>query len=306
MKLYSNDKMNIKPVFFKLEVLEKYFQNPNYAVFFSGHSGWIDNNVDNHYLNLFSFGYSYEDYNERVIATFQYELSQMPDDMQHHWRSHQLSNTANYYLHDLFIEENINAQFIDKIPIYTALLMEISCINKLCDKIGIPNMFNNEYPYDDIGKRPDDYHVILLPTYKNYHSFVNVLEKIVVTNLNYDCFQMPAEKIKKIERKNEKDELKGSLQMLIEWLSVNIHNTNCDICKVIKKPLQILRNERQIPAHKIISNKYEFLVWDMQEKLLTDVYEAIRSIRILLINHPKCKDIKIPDEIFYGDNIYFV
>ena len=35
---------------------------------FTGHSGWIESKTNNDYLNLFAFGYSRKDDNERVIA----------------------------------------------------------------------------------------------------------------------------------------------------------------------------------------------------------------------------------------------
>lgn len=165
--------------------------------------------------------------------------------------------------------------------------------------------FRKEYSLES--REVDGYRIILIPTLKNYYEFVGILEKIVVHNINYDTFQKTALVIKAIERRDKNGEVKGSLAMLEEWLSINYISYNPYLEERIKDevfiPLRKIRKERQIYAHELYSNERNNSLYKKQNDLIRSTYDALMILRLILNSHPKNKNLQAPSIIRDYENI---
>ncbi len=318
-KIFNAKKDTLKPVYFKIDVLERYFKDPKYLIDYSDYSGTIalddnffdsDNLDDYEYIKNFGLAYSKNDFSKRAIVVFADDLIKMPAKVQGYWYYYLIDKQENYFPNEGFIKNLIDGEWVEDISIYQALLMELYYINEICKAISIAPMFRMEYSYNELNQnqRPIGYHNILMPTRENYYNFVNTLEKITTSNININTFLCSTSKseVKNIdstyidEAGNTKQ--KGSVMMLNDWLRVNIVG-NPNIQNDIIEPLKKLVRLRRIPAHKLYKNEYDESIWDDQNKLIVDIYKAIRNIRLLLANHPLAKTITIPKYLFDGKYI---
>ncbi len=299
----------LKIIFFNVEILETYFQDPRYKVFWSDYRGSIiisdefyDENIDNEYIRDFGLGYHKKRlYEERVVGVFLGDLADLSLNAQLKWKINYITSQQDYIINDGFYKNLILGEWIDEVSIYSAVLDEMIVINMMCDNMGIPYLFNKTYDSHSYDK-PDDYRIMFLPTLKNYYSFMQALEKIIVHNINYKTFTTASRFIRSVERKDDKGCLKGSLLMMSEWLKQNIR-TNEDIDELIISPLRTIRKIRQVPAHEIYSNQYDKSLYKKQNKILLDTYKAIRSIRLFFANYPGNENTKMPEYLVTGENI---
>lgn len=301
----------LKPVYFDIQVLERYFEDPKYLIFYSDYRGSIviddqysaENNGRVEYLKDFGLAYKKDDFYDRAVVTFAGDLIELPSKMQSHFYSYYLENQNDYFPNEGFVKNLIMGEWVEDISIYQALTMEIHYINEMCSEIGLPKMFLQEFAFDASyqNDRPSDFHVLLMPTEKKYYDFVITLEKMITGNLNIDTFLSPACLIKPVERMDSDGKPKGSLTLLAEWFVQNVKQANID--DDIKFPLRSLIKERQTPAHKIIKNKYDKSYWRKQNDFMKKVYVAVRNIRLLMANHPKSKGVVIPSYLYDGKHI---
>jgi len=308
--LFSEEKDYLRLVYFDICVLERYFEDPKYLVFYHDYRGSIvidddyvqDDSEPIEYLKDFGLAYHKKDDYDRAIVVFAGDLLKLPLKMQSHFYSYYLKNQKDYCPNSGFVKNLIYGEWVENISIYQALTLELHYINEMCSALKLPKMFLKEYPSDARlqNERPDNFHTLLLPTTKKYYDFIITLEKIITGNINVKTFITAAPTIRVVERKNEKRETKGSLTLLIEWFE---KNTTADVRKNIGEPLRKLVKERQTPAHKIIKNKFDKTLWKKQNEFMIEVYTAVRNIRLLLANHPKCKDVEIPDYLYDGQHI---
>lgn len=306
-----NEKDFLKPVYFDIQVLERYFENPKYLLYYSDYRGSIvidnehvsDDSERLEYLKDFGLAYKKGDFYDRAIVTFAGDLIKLPSKMQSHFYSYYLENQEDYFPNEGFVKNLILGEWVENISIYQALTMEIHYINEMCAAIGIPNMFLKEFPSDtsSFNEKPSDFHVLLMPTEKKYYDFVITLAKMITDNLNINTFLTSACLISQVERKDDKGKDKGSVTLLVEWLTKNVKLAN--IKKDINDPLRDLISERQTPAHRIIENKYDKNYWKKQNEFMQKVYVAVRNIRLLMANHPMCKQVEIPDYLYDGKHI---
>ena len=309
-KVYSKIDF-LKPVYFDIQVLERYFEDPKYLIFYSDYRGSIviddqysDENEERvEYLKDFGLAYKKDDFHDRAVVTFAGDLVKLPSKMQSHFYSYYLENQNDYFPNEGFVKNLIMGEWVEDISIYQALTMEIHYINEMCLAIGIPKMFLKEFSSDTLlqNEKPSDFHVLLMPTEKKYYDFVITLEKMITGNLNINTFLTSACLIKPVEREDEEGNIKGSLTLLAEWFTQNTRLANID--DDIKLPLRELIKERQTPAHKIIENKYDKSYWKKQNDFMQKVYVAVRNIRLLMANHPMCKNVMIPDYLYDGKHI---
>ncbi len=309
--VFSKERDYLKPVYFDIQVLERYFEDPKYLVFYHDYRGSIviDDAYAEHdterieYLKDFGLAYRKNNRYDRAIVVFASDLIKLPCRMQSYFHSYYLENQEEYYPNEGFVKNLIYGEWVSDISIYQALTMEIHYINEMCSAIGVPKMFLNEYPTDARlqNERPNNFHTLLLPTKQRYYDFIITLEKMVTGNININTFITPAPTIHVVERKNKHGEIKGSLTLLVDWFEQNVKLA--DIKNDIGKPLRELIKERQIPAHKNFKNEFDKKLWKKQNEFIIKIYTAVRNIRLLMANHPKCKNVKIPDYLFDGKHI---
>lgn len=291
-------------VFFNIEVLEMYYQNPKYIIGSSDYRGYIVTSdeyydeLNSEYLKDFGLGYHKVLGNsERVIGAFIGDLAELTLNAQLKWKIYLLDNQNDYVINEDFYKNTILNQWVDNVSIFDALLEEMIVINKMCEQMEIPPLFNKT-----IERKPEDYRIILLPTMKNFYAFVQTLEKLVVHNINYKTFKIDSKFINGIQRKYENGNLKGSLVMFSEWLKSNM-KTSENLDEIIFNPLRNVRKIRQVPAHEMYSNKYDEGLYKKQNDLIVDIYNAVRGIRLFFSNYPGNSSVEVPDWLITGEKI---
>lgn len=296
-----NGEAQLKILFFSIEVLEYYFQNPKYEVVFWDYCGDIrfkdDGSEDSEtlYIRDFGIGYKLENPIIKTAAIFLRDLSHLPCKDQKRWELSLLEDQRSCKINKPFYDNLILGKWTDSITIYNAILAEISVINDMCSNIGILKLFRRSYPIDDYSKRPNDYHTILLPTKKNYYAFISTLEKMVTHNINIKTFLVDLFPVYSIPRKDSNGKDKNSITMLSEWINRNIRGTTFDPNEVIIQPLKKIQKLRQTPAHELYENEYDEKVWSDQNKILEELYYSLSVLRQMLGNHPKNKSYVLPD-----------
>ncbi|WP_427339601.1 hypothetical protein [Caloranaerobacter sp. DY30410] len=307
-KMLMEGRPQLEILYFKVEVLESYYQDPRYTVLSHDYRGKIYVNDDyrdeleGEYLKDFGLGYHKDKgNNDRVIGAFIGDLADLSLNAQLKWKIHYIPNQEDYKINYSFYKNTILGQWVDEVSIYDALLEEMIVINKMCENMGIPKLFKKTikpHGYD----KPEDYRIILLPTLKNYYSFILTLEKMIVHNINTKTFIKEGFYVKPIDRNDKKGEPKGSLVMFSEWLKNNIR-TSEDLDELIINPLKKIRKIRQVPAHEMYSNKYDKSLYRKQNELIIETYKAIRAIRLFFMNHPLNKDMEISEYLITGEKI---
>lgn len=299
-------------IFFNIEILQVYINNPKYYIADFGYSGNIG--LKEEYCNedelydefVKEYGMAYEKGNpkiNRAVGVFVKDLSKLSSNTQMRWKSYELPNQNNYAVESGFYKNAILGEFVDKYWIMNAILDEMRVINDMCIAIGLPRLFRDTYG-TYYTERPDGYNTLLLPTKKNYYDFVSVLEKLLVHNINIKVFLKDCGIIKSIERKDDDSNPKGSLVMLKEWMLKNVR-ADYDMEEVIINPLKNIRKIRQVPAHELYNNEFDVNLYDEQKTLVEDIYEAIYALRRLFMGHPLATSVKIPEALLKRKDIVF-
>ena len=93
-KMLLDGQEQLKILFFNIEILESYFQDPRYEVFWSDYRGSIvvadefyDDNLEGEYIKDFGLGYHKEKlYEERVVGVFLGDLADLSLNAQLKWK----------------------------------------------------------------------------------------------------------------------------------------------------------------------------------------------------------------------------
>ena len=301
-----------KIIFFNIEILQIYINNPKYYIADFGYCGniglkqeyWDDESLDSEFVK--EYGMAYEKGNSKInraVAVFVRDLSKLSSNTQLRWKSYELPIQSQYLVESGFYKNAILGEFVDKYWVMDAILDEMKVINNLCIAIGLPELFRETFGtyYTD---RPDGFTTLLLPTKKNYYDFVSVLEKLLVHNINIKTFLNDYGVIKAIERNDNNGNPKGSLVMLKEWMFKNVR-ANYDMEEIIINPLKNIRKIRQVPAHELYNNEFDINLYEEQKNLVEDVYEAIYALRRLFMGHPLTKNVEIPEVLTKRNDIVF-
>lgn len=307
--LMQKGEKQFKIIYFNVEILERYVNNPKFVIMDNGYRGNIyvkdeyidDETIEDEYIKDYGMAYIDGKHFERAVGVFVCDLAKLSSQKQMLWKGFELTNQKECKINSGFVDNLINGEWVMETWIFHALIEEMKVINEQCEHMGIPKLFNKTFG-SHYSEMPEGFRNILLPTLKNYYDFVLVLEKIIVHNISYKTFQKDAPHIRSIDRKDELGKDKGSLVMFEEWLSKNIR-TQENLADLIIKPLKNIRNIRQKPAHELTSNEYDVTLYQKQFNLMNDTYTAIRAIRMFFANHPLAKDVKVPEHLVSGKDI---
>lgn len=305
-KMLAKGDCQLKVVYFSVGILENYVNDPRYKMLDNGYIGNIyvsddcdpDDPIYSEYIQDYGIAYptTGDKMRDRAIGVFLRDLSRLNLQAQYKWAGFLLPDQESFKVNYGFLKNMILADWVEDVWVFDALLEEIKFINQLCENMQIPKLFSHEY--DRWSQELIGYRIILLPTLKNYYDFVGALEKIFVHNLNYKTFQKSGERIVPIERKNSDGSLKGSLQMLEEWLSVNYYSHYPQGAELFKERvssvLREIRKIRQTPAHELYKNEYDKSLYKKQNQLVVSLYRAIVDIRYIFYAHPKNRGTEIP------------
>jgi len=307
--LLQKGEEQFKIIFFDIEILERYNNNPKFLIIDYGYRGVIyvkdehtnDETIEYEYIKNYGMAYKDGEYLDRAVGVFVCDLANLSAQKQTMWKVFELPDQLKCHINQGFIKNLIIGEWVEEIWIFHALIEEMKVINEQCEHMKIPKLFNKTFG-THYSEMPEGYRSILLPTLKNFNDFVLVLEKIVVHNISYDTFQKDTTYTRSVERKDKSDNFKGSLVMLEEWLIKNVKTTE-NITDIIIKPLRNIRSIRQQPAHELVSNQYDITLYKKQIDLMNETYSAINAIRVLFSHHPLAKDVKVPEYLITGSDI---
>jgi len=94
--------------------------------------------------------------------------------------------------------------------------------------------------------------------------------------------------------------IKGTIQLLEEWFDQKMRFPDPEAFKNMVATFKNVRKLRQRPAHQAQDAVFDQKIFKEQRELITEAYGAIRTIRLMLANHPAVKDYEIPEELFKG------
>lgn len=293
----------LAPIYFEINVLDRYCSDPRYCYNFNDYSGWIS--VSDDYFEseqmpekdktlLETFGIGYDSNGNRVVVVFLRYLSDLSPEHQQIWHAQMRTDDCKmayeYYQNEILVEWG------DCISVYQAVLEELKILNKLASLIGKPPLFREVYD-----KRPRGFSLLLRPTLKNYLEFIHLIDKLLSENINKDFFVGDVILDVNIQHKDGKIEVKqkGTLQLLSEWLHKTVHFSDEEPYKAILEPLKEVRKIRQKPAHSVIKDEYDSKYINQQEHLMEHIHNALAALCFVLSTHPlvKASDYTLPQWI---------
>lgn len=296
---------------FDLTVLEYYRNDPRYSYSNDDINGWIS--VKNEYFEsdqmpqydqvlLETFGFSYDQNLNRAVAVYLRYLADLSPEHQQMWRMKELA--GKYLIHPDYYRNTIVGDWGGKIPIFSALVDELYIINRMAEAMGRPPLFKQDYGEYGEG-RPQKLSFLVRPTLEEFNSFILLLDKLLSDNINKRFFQGEVPHESEKERADGKItvEQKGTLQMLDEWIRKKFQTTDWEPWDEGIKALRDIRKLRQKPAHAIDENVFNQSYFKEQRELTIRAYKALRTIRLLLANHPSVRraNINIPKSLAEGD-----
>lgn len=305
---------NLEPVFFELEVLENYANDPRYDFTWHDIAGSIHISDafyesldvkprDQTYLEHFGLGYRKSD-GQRVVSVPLIYLSRLTPEHQQRWKTHEewepCTMDPDYYT------TSIIGNWPEKVSVYEAFLHEIEIINQMCDAAGLPKMFLESFK----GERPKYFRIPFRNTKEAYHASVEEMDKLLSQNLNKKFFESVLRTDETYHvtkhRKTGADvpqEL-GTLALLNHWIKTRfVFDDQADQKKALTEleALNKVRKVRQAPAHKIERDEHGRSFSDMHDEVLYSAYTAVRAIRLILTTHPSVRsEVNVPNWLYEG------
>ncbi len=290
---------------FDLSILEAYRNDPRYSYDCDdiwGHISIHDATElpERDQIFLQHFGFAYDSELNRGVAVFLCYLSDLSPEHQQVWNTKILS--GEFILHPDYFDTAILGKWAEGISIFQAFGEELHLINEMCGLMGKPPLFKNEFRDSS---RPKEFAFLLRPTQKEFNDFVLVLDKMLSENLNPKYFHGDIPTEWERVRKDGKVfvEQKGTIQLLEEHLNTSWHVEDEQPLSELLDSFRTVRKLRQAPAHKLDNNKFDPIIFKRQRCLIIEAYSAVRTIRMLFSNHPRAKQLEIPDQLFKGDRI---
>jgi hypothetical protein len=291
---------------FDLSVLESYRNDPRYFYSTDDIGGWISIS-DEYYrssgmkpsdkIMLQSFGFCYKkDTMKRAVAVFYRYLADLTPEHQQIWNSKILSGT--YFLHPDYARSS-GGNFCERVSMFVAFAEELHTINEFSKLMGRPNLFHESYKEN----RPKEFSFLIRPTLKEFNSFVHLLDKMISENINKDFFrhEIPYETKTKRSDGEVIVQNKGTIALLKEWLDIKVSIPNSKPKDRMIQTFKNIRRMRMEPAHKVDENRFEQEYFKKQRGLMIEAYSAVRTLRLILANHPRTKTYNVPEWLFKGE-----
>jgi hypothetical protein len=286
---------------FDLRVLEWYRNDPRYQYSVDDVHGQItirdafrnDKHVNpKDTLELFRFGFAYNDEMFRAVAVFLRDLQGLSPEHQTLLRGYDLGQ--GYQLHPDFYRNAILGEWSERVSIYDAFLEEKYHVNEMSRLMGKPPLFRTEYRDR---KRPHGFGILIRPTLKELRDFTLLLDQLLSDDINRAFFEddIPTSEVLTKADGTEIRQPIGTITLLEQWLGANFRSADKNAPGDLIKAIRNVRSARQKPAHKIEDNQFEQKYLLEQRDLIVVAFEAVRTVRIILENHPKVRDYKVPN-----------
>ena len=302
-KMLSLGEPQLRFHFFEIDVLERYFTDPRYKFSFQDYSGLISCETDDNgnpildkkdQVFLKTFGLGFDENNNRVAVTFTRYLNDLPSCHQIYWQTKEITENANCKILEEYYKNAIDGDFTDSISIFSGFINELNCLYDLTKHIYGKSLLRQKF--DEGDNKPKELSFFFIPTSKNYEDFVLLLDKMLSDNINKKFFDGKIKEYKLIPIENGivEKKVKGTIQMLEEWLTLNFRPKNEQLQKELFKYLKEIRKERQNPAHRISKNVYNKIYIEKQKEMIDKAYTIARALRTAFQHHPLARSFKIP------------
>ena len=305
---------NLEPIFFELEVLENYANDPRYLFSWHDIAGSIHLSDafyesmemkprDQTYLEHFGLGFRKSD-GQRVVSVPLIYLSRLTPEHQQRWKTHEECEPC--IMDPDYYTTSVIGNWAEKVSVYEAFLHEIEVINQMCDAANLPKMFLKSFK----GNRPKYFRIPFRNTKEAYHASVEEMDKVLSQNLNKKFFESVLrtdETYQVIKHKKTGTDVPqefGTLALLNQWIRTRfVFDDSADQAKALGElaALDKVRKIRQAPAHKIEKDEHGRSFSDMHDEILYAAYTAVRTIRLILTTHPSVKcDVEVPSWLYEG------
>jgi hypothetical protein len=307
LELYLGEPQ-LKPYFFDLAVLETYRNDPRYYYRVDDIGGRISvryehavpeagtmRETDQVFLQRFGFGYDEE--MNRAVAVFLWDLHVLSPEHQRLWHARMLAGT--WKLHPDYYRTQILGQWGEGVSILSAFIEELHQINEMARLMGRPSLFREEYREE---KRPKTFTFLIRPALKEFNDFVHLLDKMISENINLDFFRGDVSPEEDVERPDGRivPERKGSLRVLEEWVTRQFKPHDPTPMTEMFATFKKIRKLRQKPAHSVEEDKFDQTYVKSQRDLIMKAYNAMRTLRLILANHPNVRGHSVPDWLQTG------
>ncbi len=290
---------HLQAIFFDIEVLDRYVNDPRFDFHFDDYSGRISCHSDEHgnalvreedeiFIKTFGLGFDSDD--NRVAVVYLRYLKDLTDEHQVFWKNKE--SKLSCYMVPEYYQNTIEGKWTSANSIFTAFLTELELINELTLAIFGDKLFRKDFAEDE---RPKEFTFFFTPTSKKFEDFILLLDKMISENINKDFFKGKVDlyDLKRVTKLKSEHKAKGTLRLLEEWMK-NSFTHEATILNTLKS-FQEIRVERQKPAHKISDNQYNKLYTDRQKDVISRAFSSMNSLRKLFQMHPKAPSIKVPD-----------
>jgi len=297
----------LKPIFFEIEVLERYFNDPRFEFKFQDYSGSIYCKYDENdkpivreedEVFLKTFGLGFDEDNNRLAVVYLRYLKGLTNEHQVYWKSKEAK--GNCKMLKEYHENTILGNWTFSYSIFSAFIGELNFLNKLSNAIFGKKIFSKSFEKNN---RPKEFTFFFSPTLKNYNEFVLLLDKMISDNINKEFFKGEVElyDIQEVEERIIERKQKGTLRLFEEWLSTRFNTNEQSAINNIFKPFKKVRRERQNPAHRINENEYHKKYIEKQKELIRESYSSMRTLRNIFQQHRKSRSVEVPDWLENGE-----
>lgn len=285
--------------FFRRQVLDRYREDSRFVFEEWGTSGYIGIK-DEFYLNdsvpeadkigIQSFGKGYDSNGEEVVAVILAYLGRLSVEHQNYWSSYEIKEKCK--LDADYVKTHFEAEWTDRVSIYRAFSQELEEINNICDLMDEPPLFKRTF----LDNAPKEFSRLTKPTKDEYTKFIHAIDKMISENINRNFFKSKITFQEKISTGENKLRIidKSSLRLLEEYLEKYWKFPNPKPKEDMIETFKHIRKMRQEPAHKITDDAYDLNYFQKQHELTDRVYRAIRTLRLILKNHPKARSYQSP------------
>jgi hypothetical protein len=295
----------LEPRAFDLSVLEIYRNDPRYHYEVDDMFGYISvtdefykgkkiKSSDRAFLQTFGFAYD-EDMNRAVPVYLRY-LHDLTPEHQQIWHARMLESP--FEIHPDYHRATVNGEWALSIPILTAFCMELQHINKMCELMNRPPLFNNDFR----AGKPRGFALLIRPTAEEYRRFILLLDKAMSDNINVAFLQNDVPREEEIERKDGRIEVRpiGTIRQFETWLTQKFRTTDTKPVEETFETFRKVRKLRQEPAHAISDDAFDQAFFKLQREIVIGAYKAVKIIRLVFANHPSCRGYKVEDVLATG------
>lgn len=290
----------LRPYFFELGILAIYRNDPRYTYRtddITGSISYVDEQLLNSSDQIFiqHFGFGFDDERIRSVAILLTDLAKLTPEHQQIWSAKMLGNFYKYRLHPDF-RKSILGHFYERESIFSAFLKELEVIKEMSSKIKGVSLVKDIFEWN---KKPELFGFLILPTLREYELFCLTLDRMMADNLNGNFFDgqisqvdlLPKEILSKM----------GSIRKLEVWINKFFKSANQETVNEMFAIFREIRRLRSKPAHAIFNNEWDIKFFEDQKKLMKRAYQAIRTLRLILANHPAAKSVDVPEWLFKGE-----